>query len=407
METIKVKYPLDQDFIPYGRQCLDEDDLAAVTAVLKSPYLTQGAKVAEFESKLATHCGAARAVAVSNGTAALHLACLAAGVGPDDEVITSPITFVASANCAAYCGARPVFADIDPESFNLSPESLAAKLNQNTKAVIPVHFAGQSCDMAALRKLVDAAAKRFGHKIFVIEDACHALGSTYHGSQVGSCEFSDMAAMSFHPVKHVTTGEGGAILTNDPGLAKSLDLGRSHGITKDDSDFQGDPADFDGPWYYEQIALGFNYRITDIQCALGCSQLDKLGRFVKRRREIVDAYNSAFANAPFVAAPLEEPCGCSNFHLYVARFDFAKLGVRRADFMAKLRAQGVGSQVHYIPVPAQPYYRDTFGSDPADCPNALAYYRQCLSLPLYPAMTDADVAKVVKTVLAELKQGRR
>ena len=271
--------------------------MAAVCSVLRSDWLTQGPKIVEFESALCNETDAEFAVCLNSGTSALHIACMAAGVGNGDEIITSPITFVASANCAVYCGARPVFADIDPDTYNISPEEIEKKITRHTKAIIPVDFAGQSCDMDVIRQIVSTAEKKYGHKIYVIEDACHALGSLYKNKKVGSCAFSDMTVMSFHPVKHITTGEGGVVLTNDEGLLKKLRLSRSHGITSDPKDFINKDLAFPiqnsklkikklkNPWYYEQIALGYNYRITDIQCALGLSQLKKFPRFCKRRRD--------------------------------------------------------------------------------------------------------------------------
>jgi len=394
----------------YGRQWVDDQDIRAVEAVLHSTNLTQGPKIREFESAICQSVGARHGVAVSSGTAALHIACLAAGVGPGDEVITSPITFVASANCAAYCGARPVFADIDPRTYNIQAQAIAKKITAKTRAVIPVHFAGQSCDMAAIGRVVRAAEKKHGHKITIIEDASHALGSKCHDAWVGSCACSDMATLSFHPVKHITTGEGGMVLTQSDGLAKRLARFRSHGITNDSAEFvntdipwQSGWAD-DNPkpnlWYYEQIDLGFNYRITDLQCALGVSQMGKLKGFRKRRREIVAHYNAAFRDRPNVRTPYEEPFNDNNFHLYVLLLDFEAIGLSRAEFMLMLLKRGIRTQVHYIPVHLQSYYRKHFGTGPGDCPNAEAYYRRCLSIPLFPAMTDSDVERVVDGVTA-------
>jgi len=337
------------------------------------------------------------------------MACLAAGVGPGDEVITSPNSFVASANCAVYCGAKPVFADIDGRTYNISPKEIAKKINKRTKAVIPVHFAGQSCDMEAIRKTVRSSEEKFGHKIYIIEDACHALASRYKGALVGSCEHSDMAVLSFHPVKHITTGEGGAVLTNNKILRRKLSYTRSHGITntahellyKEQGFELGDTPDEAGkqnPWYYEQNNLGYNYRITDIQCALGISQLRKLERFRRRRREIVEQYNAAFKDKSWLTLPFEEGFCESNFHLYVLQFDFARLGLTRGHLMRTLRAKGVLTQVHYIPVHTQPYYQETFKTRWGDCPAAEDYYRRCLSIPLYPAMSDADVNFVIANI---------
>jgi UDP-4-amino-4,6-dideoxy-N-acetyl-beta-L-altrosamine transaminase len=347
-------------------------------------------------------------VCVNSGTSALHIACLAAGVCPGDEVITSPITFVASANCAVLCGAKPVFADIDPDTYNMAPTAVEKKITSRTRAIIPVHFAGQSCEMEAIRQIVAVAEKKYGHKIFIIEDACHALGSFYKERKVGSCIYSDMTVMSFHPVKHITTGEGGVVLTNDDGLQKKLKLLRSHGITGDPEEFinhelafqtnNGEASREVNPWYYEQVDLGFNYRITDIQCALGLSQLRKLHQFRKRRREIVDKYNLAFRDMEFIRIPTEAK-GCnSNFHLYVLLFDFEKRGMSRAQFMNILKDRGIQTQVHYIPVHFHSYYRRHFGTGPGDCPNAERYYQQCLSLPLHPSMSNMDVNHVLTVI---------
>lgn len=392
-------------FLNYGKQLIDEDDIQAVVEVLQSTNLTQGSKVAEFEEALCRRTGARFAVACNSGTSALHMACLAAGVGLGDEVITSPITFVASANCAVYCGATPVFADIEPRTYNISPEEIENKITRKTRAIIPVHFAGQSCDMESIKVVVRSAEKKFGGKIYIIEDASHALGSIYKGKKVGSCAFSDMTVMSFHPVKHITTGEGGVVFTNDQFLAKRLKHFRSHGITNDPNDFvnrelayqpqeDGTPR-IANPWYYEQTCLGYNYRITDIQCALGISQLKKLNDFILRRREIVNRYNIAFKDIPHITVPLEDKNCPSNFHLYVLLFDFQSMGVHRARFMIELKARGIQTQVHYIPVHLQPFYQQNYHTKQGDCPRAEAYYEKCLSIPLYPAMTDEDVERVI------------
>jgi UDP-4-amino-4,6-dideoxy-N-acetyl-beta-L-altrosamine transaminase len=390
-------------FIPYGRQTIDDDDVYSVVKTLRSDWLTQGPKVAEFESALCDETDADFAVCLNSGTSALHIACLAAGVSHGDEVITSPISFVASANCAVYCGARPVFADIYSDTYNISPEEIKKKITSHTKAIIPVHFAGQSCDMDAIRKIVSAAENKYGHKIYVIEDACHALGSIYKNKKVGSCAFSDMTVMSFHPVKHITTGEGGVVLTNDEVLANRMRLFRNHGITRDPKCFSSLTSDLrpltsDFSWYYEQIALGYNYRITDIQCALGLSQLKKFSRFCKRRREIVNQYNTAFKDLRYIQIPFEANSCDSNFHLYVLLFDFDKIGLTRAQLMAELKRRGIQTQVHYIPVHTQPYYQKKFTTKWGDCPNAEEYYKKCLSIPLYPAMTVDDVGKVITAI---------
>ena len=395
-------------FVPYGRQWIDEDDIQAVVGVLRSDRLTQGPKIEEFENALAEYCEAKYAVAVNSATSALHIACIAAEVGSGDEVITSPITFVASANCAVYCNAKPVFADIDPKTYNIDPKEIEKKINSRTKAVIPVHFAGQSCDMESIYKIIKKKEEEFNKKIFIIEDACHALGSIYKNKKVGDCTFSDMTVMSFHPVKHITTGEGGAVLTNDEMLYKKLKKHRSHGIAVIPEEFINtdlafQPATSDAPpmlnpWYYEQVDLGYNYRLTDIQCALGLSQLKKLDMFCMRRKEIVAKYNAAFKNTDYVTIPFEDNQCNSNFHLYVLLFDFKKINTDRARFMLKLKSKDIQTQVHYIPVYLQPFYRVRFGTNRECYTHAEKYYQRCLSIPLFPAMTDDDVKKVIKVI---------
>jgi UDP-4-amino-4,6-dideoxy-N-acetyl-beta-L-altrosamine transaminase len=376
-------------FLPYGRQSIDAADHAAVQAVLDSPFLTQGPVVPRFEAALAARVGARYCVAFANATAALHCAVAALGLPVGAEGVTSTNTFVASANCLAYNGLLPRFADIDPRTYCVTAETLAARCTDATRVLIPVHFAGQACDLVAIGALARARGLR------VIEDAAHAIGSVdAQGRPVGACAHSDMAVFSFHPVKTITTGEGGAVTTNDPALYEALTLLRSHGITKDPARLQANP----GPWHYEQQRLGFNYRITDLQCALGLSQLDRLDAFKARRREIVSTYNAAFAGLPWLVTPYEGPDLDSCFHLYVVRLDFPALGSDRATVMARLAAVGVGSQVHYIPVHTQPWYRETYGTLTGQCPEAERYFESCLSLPLYPALTDADVARVVTAV---------
>lgn len=412
-QQIKPKNPSavypKTDFISYGRQHIDDSDIQAVVEVLKSKNLTQGPKVREFEEVTARTVDARFAVAVNSGTSALHIACLAAGIGPGDEVITSPNTFVASANCIVYCGAKPVFVDIDSKTYNIAPSEIEKRINERTKAVIPVDFAGQSCDMETIQSIVCKHEKKYGHKISIIEDAAHALGSQYKGSQVGSCRYSDMAIMSFHPVKHITTAEGGAVLTNDGELCKRLKRFRSHGITSTPEEFTDKDNAYEPPtdagespvvrpWYYEQISLGYNYRMTDIQCALGASQLKKLPAFIQRRREIVQYYNEHFKGIPHVQTPYELPDCNSNFHLYVLRFDFKKIGISRSEFMMKLRQAGIQTQVHYIPIYKQPFYRERYESKSEDFPNTEAYYQQCFSIPLFPSMTDNDVEKVTNEI---------
>jgi UDP-4-amino-4,6-dideoxy-N-acetyl-beta-L-altrosamine transaminase len=383
--------------IPYGHQDISDADVDAVVAALRSDWLTQGPAVPRFEVMVADACGAAHAAAVSNGTAALHVACLAAGLGPGGLLWTSPITFVASANCGRYCGADVDFVDIDPATYCMSVDALAEKLEAAERAgrlpdvVVPVHFAGLSCDMAG----IGALAERYGFT--VIEDACHALGGSYQGAPVGSCRHSSMTVFSFHPVKIVTTGEGGAITTNDPAIAERLRLFRTHGITKDPTLFEGAA---DGPWYYEQIELGFNYRMTDIQAALGASQMQRLGVFAARREEIAARYDSELATLPLHLAPRTADSR-SGWHLYVVRVADAA-SVDRAGLAARLLEAGVGTQVHYIPVHLQPYYR-RLGFGPGDFPAAERYYKGALSIPMYAALSDDQQTTVIEALRAVMR----
>lgn len=373
--------------IPYGRQWVDDDDVAAVASALRSDRLTQGPRVAEFERALADRCGARHAVAVCNGTAALHLACLAAEVGPGDELVTSPLTFAASANCALYVGAEARFADVRSDTGCMDAADLARRITDRTRAVVPVHYAGHPCDTD---RIVEVARSRGA---VVIEDACHALGAEHLGRPVGSCEHSDMTVFSFHPVKHVTTGEGGAVLTNDEVLAERMRTLRHHGIVTDPARQHFRGAD-DGGWYYEIAEPGHNFRITDIQCALGTSQLSKLDGWVARRREIKAAYDAAFAGLPGVDVPAELPGAASSWHLYPLRVPAEH---RRAVYDG-LHARGILVQVHYVPVHLMPAYRERYGHAPGDFPAAEAYYAREISLPMYPKLTDAEVARVVAAV---------
>lgn len=384
--------------IPYGRHSVDDADIAAVVGVLRSGALTQGPKIAEFEAAIASYVGARFAVAVSSGTAALHLACLAADVCPGEAVMTSPITFVASSNCALYVGARPLFADIDPGSLNLSAEAMREAGNRagRIKAVIPVHFAGLACDMEAIR----AVAETWGAAI--IEDAAHALGASYPGGgKVGNCAHSLMTVFSFHPVKAIAAGEGGMITTNDEVIYRRLLRLRSHGINKDnDPLLNSDEAQEGGEpnlWYYEMQELGLNYRITDIQSALALSQFGKLDRFVARRRELAARYDDALAG--LTALTPAQPVGreISAHHLFPVRIDFGRTGYTRTQFMGRLRERGIGTQVHYIPVYFHPYYRQ-LGYLPGACPAAEEYYREALSLPLFVSLSDGDQDEVVKAL---------
>jgi UDP-4-amino-4,6-dideoxy-N-acetyl-beta-L-altrosamine transaminase len=369
--------------IPYGRQSLDQADIDAVVEVLKSDWLTQGPTIERFEAAMAERCQAGFGVAVCNATAALHIACLAAGLGEGDVLWTSPNTFLASANCGRYCGADVDFVDIDPLTWNLDVNVLEHKLEtaeregKLPKVLVAVAFSGQSCDMRAIAEL----SRRYG--FVVIEDASHAVGARYAGRPVGCGEFADMTVFSFHPVKIVTTGEGGLVLTNSPERAEHLRRLRSHGMTRD-------PAQMDepshGPWYYQQIELGFNYRITDMQAALGLSQLNKLDGFLARRRQLVARYQASLGDLPLIL-PTCEADAESAWHLYVVRLQTERLTLSHRQVFEGLRAAGIGVNVHYIPVHLQPYYRDLgFAAD--DFPEACAYYAQAISLPLYPAMTD-------------------
>jgi UDP-4-amino-4,6-dideoxy-N-acetyl-beta-L-altrosamine transaminase len=382
--------------IPYGRQSIDQDDVDAVVAVLRSDFLTQGPAVPAFEKAVADYCGAAHAVAVNSATSALHIACLALGVGPGDRVWTSPITFVASANCALYCGAEVDFVDIDPATFNMSPQALAAKLEaaeregRLPKVVIPVHMAGQSCDMAAIHRL----SERYGFRI--VEDASHAVGAGYEGRPVGDARYSDVVVFSFHPVKIVTTAEGGMALTNDPELARLMGLLRSHGVTREAAQMENEPH---GAWYYEQVALGFNYRMTDLQAALGLSQMKRIDAFVARRRELAARYDRALADHALVR-PWQHPDSQSSWHLYIVRLDRRRNSADRRQAFDGLRERGVGVNLHYMPVYLQPFYR-RLGFAPGACPEAERYYEEAISVPLYPDLTDAQQDHVVAS-LAEV-----
>ncbi len=380
---------MDLPFLPYGAQAIDDDDVAAVTAALRSPYLTTGPRVAEFEQAIAAQVGAQFGVAVCNGTAALHAACHALELGPGDEVVVPAVTFLASANCVRYVGARPVFADVCPDSGLMTAAHLEAAITPRTKAVIPVHLTGRPVDLSAVR----AVAER--HDLQIIEDAAHALGARYDGEPIGSCGWSEMAIFSFHPVKHMTTGEGGMIVTNDGELDAGLRRFRSHGMVRD-ADALERPSP--GPWYYEQQVLGFNYRITDIQCALGLSQLKKLGGFVTRRQALASRYDALLDGAEWVRPIDIGPAGAASaYHLYSVLIDFEAVGKTRAQVMAGLRDRGIGTQVHYIPVPHQPFYMRE-GWSLETFPGARAYYERTLSLPLYPRMEDEDVDRTVDAV---------
>ncbi len=375
--------------IPYATQWIEEDDIAAVTAALKSSNLTQGPLVERFEQDIAKYCGTKYAVAVNSGTSALHVAALAAGIKEGDEVITSPITFVASANCVLYCGGKPVFADVLPDTINIDPGSIEKNINTNTKAIIPVHFAGNPSRMEEIQLI----AKK--NNLIIIEDSAHALGAEYKGEKVGSCKYSDMTILSFHAVKHITTGEGGVVLTNDEELYEKLKFFRSHGITRDQKYLERN----DGVWYYEMHRLGFNYRITDIQAALGINQLGKLDKFVERRREIADKYDAAFKSIAGIDVLGETANAESSHHLYVIMVEDRKW------IFEKLRDAGIIVNVHYIPVYLQPYY-EKLGFKRGLCPNAEAYYQRAISLPMYPKLSDEEVDIVINQVKQALSKVR-
>ena len=379
--------PVRKEKLYYAHQWIDESDIEAVAAVLRGDYITCGPTVDEMERVLSAYTGARYATAVSSGTAALHCACLAAGIGPGDEVITTPMTFAASANCVLYCGGRPVFADIDPETYNIDPESIRARITERTKAVIAVDFTGQ----AVQHREIQALCRE--HGLIFIEDAAHAIATRYDGKPVGS--LADMTCFSFHPVKTVTSGEGGAITTDDPILHDRLVLAHAHGITHDERLMEDAPHE--GPWCYEEVSLGYNYRITDIQAALFVSQMKKLDAFAARRREIVARYDAAFRQTPGVIVQREIPESDTCRHLYILRLDPARLSCTRREFFDALDAENVRCQIHYMPVYWFPYYRK-LGYERGLCPNAEALYRNILSIPLYPAMTDQDVEDVIHAV---------
>lgn len=386
--------------IPYGRQDLDERDIDAVIKVLKSDFLTQGPTTPAFEKKICEYTGASHAVAANSATSALHLACLSLNLGHGDWLWTSPITFVASANCALYCGARVDFVDICENTFTMCPVALEQKLIRAQdnhclpKIVMPVHLCGQSADMKAIHKL----SKEYGFRI--IEDASHAIGGKYLGSPVGDCQYSDIAVFSFHPVKIITTGEGGIALTNNSELSKRMSLYRSHGITRDPDLME---FEVDGPWQYQQIMLGYNYRMTDIAAALGLSQLNQIDRFISQRRNIADRYNKELSDLP-IELPVESKDCLSSFHLYVIRLRQDQLSVSRKEIFSRLQKSGLGVNVHYIPVHTQPYFQKNFGFKYGDFPKSERYYQEAISLPIFPKLTEVEqdyTIKKLKKALAE------
>ena len=382
--------PTRPSMLPYGRHTVDDEDIESVVTALRSGWLTTGPTVAAFEAAFAETVGARYAVAVSNGTAALHAAAFAAGVGPGDEVVTTPLTFAATANCARYLGATVVFADVRPDTLNLDPVDVARRITPRTRAIIPVDYTGQPADLDELGQL---AAR---HGVRVIEDASHALGATYHGRRIGAV--APLTTFSLHPVKHVTTGEGGVVTTDDPALRDRLKMFRTHGITSEANERAG--------WLYEMVALGFNYRLSDLQCALGLSQLRKLGGSLKRRRAIAADYAERFASVAELEAVTMLPDREPAWHLYVIRLRLDRLRVDRAEIFRALRAENIGVNVHYIPVPWHPYYRD-LGYRRGGWPVAEAAYEGLLSLPMFPAMTDRDVDDVVRAVTKVVGHFRR
>ncbi|MGM9956182.1 MAG: UDP-4-amino-4,6-dideoxy-N-acetyl-beta-L-altrosamine transaminase [Peribacillus sp.] len=377
--------PIRETFLPYGRQWIDEDDINSVIQVLKGDYLTTGPYISKFEKELANYVGSKYAVTFSNGTAALHGACFAAGIGEGDEVITTPMTFAASANCILYQGGVPVFADIDEETYNIDPNEIEKKITEKTKAIIPVHFTGKPAPLDE----ICAIAKK--HGLVIIEDAAHALGATYKQKKIGS--ISDMTMFSFHPVKHITSGEGGIITTNDKGYYEKLLQFRSHGITRDPNQM----LDNQGPWYYEMQFLGFNYRMTDIQAALASSQLKKIDKFLELRKKYVGMYNDELKKIKEITIPHQNKAASSSWHLYMIRLHLDQLKGNRKEVYSALQKENIGVNVHYIPVYLSPYYQG-LGYKKGLCPHAEKLYEEVITLPLFPAMTEKDVADVIHAV---------
>jgi perosamine synthetase len=371
--------------IPYGKQTIDEDDVKAVVDVLRSDWLTTGPKVAEFEQAVADYVGTKYAVAVSNGTSALHAAMYAIGIGPGDEVIVPPMTFVATANCIVFQGGTPVFADVDPATLLLDPAKVEENITEKTKAIIGVDYAGQPCDWDSLRKIAHK------HELRLVADGCHALGAEYKGRKVGS--LADMTIFSFHPVKHITTGEGGMITTDDPELVQHIRLFRNHGISTD-----ANQREEQGSWFYEMVNLGYNYRITDFQCALGISQLQKLPKFLERRSEIAAIYDEIFSELSGIKPLAVRSDVLHAYHLYVAKVDGYTLNIDRTTLFTNLRKKGIGVNVHYIPVHLHPFYMEKFHTSQGLCPIAESAYEQIISIPMFPGMSDEDVGNVINVM---------
>jgi UDP-4-amino-4,6-dideoxy-N-acetyl-beta-L-altrosamine transaminase len=384
----------EQPFLPYGTQAIDDEEINQVLSVLTSDFLSSGPKIKEFEERMREWTGARYCAAVSSGTAALHLAVKALDLEKGKKGLTSPLTFVATANSLLYCNLKPGFVDIDEKTYCLQPAELAQHIDDDTAVILPVHFAGQPAEMEEISRV---ARKQ---KIFIIEDAAHAVGSRYeNGLLVGSCCFSDITAFSFHPVKTITTGEGGVITTNDRAIYEKILMLRNHGLTKDPARFKIPHTVQPGPWYYEMQDLGYNYRMTDIQAAIGIGQLNKLDGFIRRREEIVNLYNEKLKHLEWLTLPYQRPGVTPVLHLYVVLIDYEGIAKTRDQVMAELKAKGIGTQVHYIPVHLHPYYREHWGFKPGDFPRAERYYRQCLSIPLFPKMTDEDVQRVIDALI--------
>ncbi len=383
-------------YIPYGKQYIDQDDIKAVEEVLKADFITQGPKVPEFEKKLAEYCDAKYAVVFNSGTSALHAAYFAVGLKEDDEFITTPITFVATANAGLFLRAKPIFIDVEANTGNIDASKIEGKISSQTKLIVPVHYAGHPCDMEKIKEIAD----RYG--LSIVEDACHALGAKYKGSKIGSCKYSDATVFSFHPVKHITTGEGGAVLTNRDDIYEKLLMFRNHGVTKEEEKFVKMK---EGDWYYEMQFLGFNYRMTDIQAALGISQLKKLDKFVERRRKIVEIYNKAFDCNPYFDIPVEKNYAYHSYHLYPIRLK-NNYKDKKKEIFQLLRRKELGVQVHYIPVYMHPYYQQ-LGYREGESPVAEEFYKREISLPLYPAMTEENVNFVIETVFNMFKEATK
>lgn len=404
METLAINggTPVRKEKIFYGRQWIDEEDISSVADVLRSDFITCGPKVTQLEQELCALTGAKYCVAVNSGTSALHCTTIAAGLKAGDELITTPLTFAASANSALYVGATPVFADVNPDTYNIDPESIRRNLTERTRAIVAVDFTGQVVQVEEIRNICKEAEEKYGHKVLFIEDAAHSIGTKYKGHSVGS--MADMTCLSFHPVKTVTGGEGGAILTNDEDLYKKLVLAHTHGITHEDEQMEGAPHE--GPWYYEMISLGYNYRLTDFQAALISSQLKKIQTFIARRKEIVKKYNEVFSSMPELIVQKEIPESDSCRHLYILRLNLEKLKCTRREFFDAMSAENVQCQVHYVPVYWFPYYQH-LGYKKGLCPRAEEVYKGIMSIPLYPKMSDADVEDVIHAVKKIIESYRK